>query len=129
MCIAGAWKVFWMKAMKDDNLKLKFEEVKIPSNCRFKEINPGIFSIIPRVQHTHDCKMQSIQETYVASTTLMLNAASILTKLLPKHNNAILDIKTRFSLMKNSLSLAGNVNEALNQYGVMLLDLLYHRNS
>ena len=129
MCIAGAWKVFWMKAMKDDNLKFKFEEVKIPSNCRFKEINPGISSIIPRLQHTHDCEMQSIQGTYVASTTLMLKAASILTKLLPKHNNAILDIKTRFSLMKNSLSLAGNVNQALNQYGVMLLDLLYHHSS
>ena len=60
--------------------------------------------------------MQSIEKTYVASTTLMLKAASELTKLLPKHNNVNLDIKAPLSLLKNSLSLAGNVNRALNQY-------------
>ena len=45
----------------------------------------------------------------------ILKAVSILTKLLSKHNNAILDIKTPL-----------NVNRALNQYGVILLDLPYH---
>ena len=35
LCIAGASKIFWMKPMKDDNLKLKLEEAKIPSNCTF----------------------------------------------------------------------------------------------
>ena len=72
--------------------------------------------VILRFQRTHDCKMQSIQKTYVASTTLMFKAASELTKLLPKHNKVNLDIKTPLSLLKNSLSLAGNVNQALNQY-------------
>ena len=43
----------------------------------------------------------------------MLKAASELTKLLPKHNNVNLDIKTPLSLLKNSLS---HVNQALNQY-------------
>ena len=47
---------------------------------------------------------------------LMLKAASELTKLLPKHNNVNLDIKTPLSLLKNSLSLAGNINQALSQY-------------
>ena len=56
------------------------------------------------LQHTHNCKMQSIQKTYVASTTLMLKAALELGKLLPKHNNVNLDIKTPLSLLKNSLS-------------------------
>ena len=46
----------------------------------------------------------------------MLKAVSELTELLPKHNNVNLDIKTPLSLLKNSLSLAGNVNQALNQY-------------
>ena len=34
-CIAGASKIFWMKPMKDNNLKLKLEEVKILSNSTF----------------------------------------------------------------------------------------------
>ena len=48
--------------------------------------------------------MESIQKTCAVSTTLMLKAASELLNLLPKHNIA------------NSLSLARNVNQALNQY-------------
>ena len=38
--------LFWMKPMKDDNLKLKLEEAKITSNCTFlqtKKTNPEIF--------------------------------------------------------------------------------------
>ena len=76
-------------------MKLKLEEAKIPSNCTFlqtKKTNPEIFSVIPRLQRTHDWKMQSIQKTYVASAALMLKAASKLTKILPKHNNVNLDI-------------------------------------
>ena len=46
----------------------------------------------------------------------MLKAASELTKLLQKHNNINLDFKSPSSLLKNSLSLVGNVNQALNQY-------------
>ena len=75
-----------MKPMKDDNLKLKLEEAQIPSNCTFlqtKKTNSEIFSVIPRLQRTHDCKVQSIQKSYVVSTTLMLKAVSKLTKLLP----------------------------------------------
>ena len=60
--------------------------------------------------------MLRIQKTYVASTTLMLKAASELTKLLSKHNNVNLDIKISLSLLKTSLSLAGSVHQALNQY-------------
>ena len=81
-----------------------------------KKINPEIFSVTAWLQHTHDCKMQRIQKTYVASTALIINAASELTKLLPNHNNVNLDMKTPLSLPKNSFSLAGNVNQALNQY-------------
>ena len=43
-------------------------------------------------------------------------SSSELTKFLPKHNNVNLDIKTPLSLLRNSLSLAGNVNQALNLY-------------
>lgn len=60
----------------------------------------------------HDVNMDG---SYVASTTLMLKAVSELTNLLPKHN-VNLNIKTLLSLLKNSLSLAGNVNQDLNQY-------------
>ena len=45
-CKAGASKIFWKKPMKDDNLKLKLEEVRIPSNCTFlqtKKTSPEIF--------------------------------------------------------------------------------------
>ena len=31
--------------------------------------------VIPWLQHAHDCKMQHIQKTYNASTSLMLEAA------------------------------------------------------
>ena len=34
-CIAGASKIFRMKPMKDDNLKLKLEKAKISSICTF----------------------------------------------------------------------------------------------
>ena len=60
--------------------------------------------------------MQSIQKTYVVSTTLMPKASWELTKLLPKHNNTHHVIKTPLSLLKNSLSLAGSLNQDLNQY-------------
>ena len=103
MCIDGSSKIFWMKPIKDDNLKLQLEEVKIPSNCIFlqtKKTNPDIFSVIPHLYHAHDVKMWSIKKTYVAVTTLMLKADSELTKLLPKHNNANLDIKTTYHYWK-----------------------------
>ena len=45
----------------------------------------------------------------------MLKAAPEPTKLLLKHN-VNLDIKAPLSLLKNLLSLAGNVNQALTQY-------------
>ena len=59
--------------------------------------------VIPHLQRTHDCKMQSVQKTYVASTTLMLKAVSKLTKLLSKHNNVDHDIKapSRYLNMNN----------------------------
>ena len=47
---------------------------------------------IPWPQHTHDCKMNCIQRTCVASITLMLKDALELTKLLPKHNDVNFDI-------------------------------------
>ena len=103
LCIAWASKIFWMKPIKDDNLKLKLGEVKIPSNCIFlrtKKSNPDIFSVIHHLYHAHDCKIWSIKKTYVAVTTLMLKADSELTKLLPKHNNANLDIKTTYHYWK-----------------------------
>ena len=60
-----------------------------------KKTNPEIFLVIPKIQRKHDCKIQTIQKTYVASTTLMLKADSEFTKLLPVHNNdPNLDIKT-----------------------------------
>ena len=45
-CKAGASKIFWKRPMKDDNLKLKLEEARIPSNCTFlqtKKTSPEIF--------------------------------------------------------------------------------------
>ena len=54
--------------MKDDNLKSKLEGVKIPLNCTFlqtKKTTSEIFLVFPWLQH--NCKMQSIQKTYVAS--------------------------------------------------------------
>ena len=74
--------------MKADSLKLKLEEAQIPSNCT------EMLLVIPWLQCTHDSKMQSIQKSYVASTTLMFKAASKLTKLLPKQDNDNVDIKT-----------------------------------
>ena len=61
LCIAWASKIFWMKSIKDDNLKLKLEEVKIPSNCIFlrtKKSNPDIFSVIHRLYHAHDLRSE-----------------------------------------------------------------------
>lgn len=43
-------------------------------------------------------------------------APSELTKPPPNYDNVNLDINLPLSLLKNSLSLAGNVNHALNQY-------------
>ena len=46
----------------------------------------------------------------------MPKAYSELTKLLPKHNNVNLHINKPLSLLKNSFLLAGNVNQALDQF-------------
>ena len=54
--------------MKDDNLKSKLEGAKIPLNSTFlqtKKTTSEIFLVFPWLQH--NCKMQSIQKTYVAS--------------------------------------------------------------
>ena len=105
--------------MKDDNLKLKLEEAQIPSNSTFlqtKKTNPEISSVIPWLQCTHDCRMQSIEKSSVASTTRMLKVASKLTKLLPKQDNDNVDIKTPLSLIKKSLSLARKFNQTSNQF-------------
>ena len=53
----------------------------------------------------------------------MHKVVSELTKLLPKHNNVNLDIKTVLLLLRSSLLLAGNVNQALNQYWCDIIKL------
>ena len=60
--------------------------------------------------------MQRIQRTYIASASLTLKIASEVIKLLPEHDNVNLDIKTPVSLLKNSLSLSGNVDQSLNHF-------------
>ena len=128
-CKAQASKIFCMKPIKDDNLKLKLEDAKIPSDCKFwqtKKTNFEIFSVLPRLQRTHDCKMESIQKTFVASTTLMFKAApSELTKPPPNYDNVNLDINLPLSLLKNSLSLKILTRLQISTR-VISLSLLFH---
>lgn len=66
-----------MKTIKYENLNLKLEETNLIqlNILQTKKTNPAIFVVIPWLQRAHDCKMQHIQKTYIASTSLMLEAA------------------------------------------------------
>ena len=121
--IAGAAKCFWQKSMREGKMKEKLEIAKIPENCQFlktKEINKPVWTILAGSQRTIDKAIQDIQKMYASSVALTLKAASEMTYYL-RHKedhsrNSELDIETPLSMLKDSLSIAGKVNQTINQF-------------
>ena len=115
-------KYFWEKPLKEEYLKSKLESAPVPANCQFltpKKTNTEIWVTLPGSVRSHDCKLQDIQKIFTTSTILSLKAASELTNILQslKQGKPITDkdIKTPMTSLKDSLSLAGKVNQSINQ--------------
>lgn len=114
--IAGAAKIFWSRPLKQESLKKKLEQAVIPSNCEFlmsKKVNSEIWTKMGTFNRSTDFKLQHAQSIHSAATTKMLRAASTLTGLfkekMPK------EIKEALTELKDSMTLAGNVSQQLNQ--------------
>lgn len=118
--IASASKIFWEKPMKEEvsKKKLEMETAKIPANCTFlttKRTNPEVWTAISGFHRTSDSKIQDIQTLFASSISLTLRAASTISSLSKSdENNA--QIMESLSLLKDSLSIAGKVNQSINQY-------------
>lgn len=76
--LACAAKVFWQKPMVTETLKEKIENAALPANCSFlvpKRTDAEIWSNLPSFTRSADVKLQEIQKTHAAATTMVLRAA------------------------------------------------------
>ena len=119
--MASATKVFWEKPLSEDRLKSKIESDKLPANCGFiktKQCNIEVWVTLGDQVHSQDCKLQEVQKLLAASVSYIVQASSELTKQLVSSKQptaASFDVKIPLTLLKNALSLAGKLNQSINQ--------------
>ena len=113
--IAGEAKIFWSRPLKQESLKKKLDLAAIPSSCEFlvsKKVNPEIWSKMGTFNRSTDFKLQHAQSIHAAATKI-LRVASILTGLFKEKMPR--EIKEALTELKDSMTLAGNVSEQINQ--------------
>lgn len=111
--ISCASKIFWLKLIKPENLKLKLEQAKISANFFFldrKLVNRVVRSVLLEQQETNDCALLEIQKTYASSLLLVLQAASDMSAYLTPspgkdYRDYQIGIKSLLTKLKDSLSL------------------------
>ena len=123
--IAGTTKVFWEKPMSKERREKKLQAAKIPSNCKFldvKSTNKEIWNATATNIRACDVRLQNIQKSHSAMTSALLQVASDISEIksaIGSHKLAGAG-KVNFVLcndhIKDALSLAGHVNQAINQH-------------
>ena len=71
-------------------------------------------------QRTADCALQEIEDTHASSVSILLKSATELTTYLSLIKDSEVkvkvDIKNPLTILKDSLSLVGKLNQILNQF-------------
>ena len=119
--MASATKTFWAKPLSKGKLKSKIESGNLPANCGFmktKSCNTVVWVTLGDQVRSQSCKLQEVQKLLAASASHIVLASSELTKQLmyskqPTTNS--FDVKVLLTLLKNALSLAGKLNQSINQ--------------
>ena len=119
--MASATKIFWEKSLSEDKLKSKIESGKLPANSGFiktKRCTTEVWVTLGDQIRSLDYKLQKVQKLLAASASHIVQPSSKLTKQLVSSKQPTVDsfdVKVTLTLLKNALSLAGKLNQSINQ--------------
>ena len=119
--MASATKVFWRKLLSEDKLKSKIGSGKLPANYGFmkrERWNTEVWVTLGDQLRSQDCKLQKVEKLLAASVSHIGEASSELIKEMVSSKQPIadsFDVKVPLTLLKNALSLAGKLNQSINQ--------------
>ena len=119
--MASATKIFWEKLSSEDKSKSKIESGKLTANYGFmetKRCNTKVWVTLGNRVCSQDCKLQKVQKLLAASASHIVQASSELTKQLVSFKQSTVDsfnVKVPLTLLKNAVSLAGKLDQSINQ--------------
>ena len=118
--LASSAKVMYTKKLASEKLKSKMDGVKIPSNCQFMAVKPCNYPIWSRPDQSrqNDIGLQRIQTTMSKSNVHLLQLTEELVESSKLSTNGLVrvDVNKLLQLARNSLVLAGNANQQMNQF-------------
>ena len=112
-------KIFWEKPLSEEKLNSKIDSEKSPGNCgSLKQNVATLKSGLGDQTCCQDCKKQKVQKLLTVSASHKVQASSELKKqLVPSKQSIVdsIDVKVPLTLLKNTLSLSGKLNQSINQ--------------